>query len=168
MDVKETGDGLRAIKQAIAFFNANHVMVGIPDGGGSSANGMSNVALAFIHSNGSPKHNIPARPFLEPAIEQAAGQIAELMKVAAIQAIEGDTGAAMKKLDDAGTAGENAAKSFFKSGRLAANAEITIHGGWMKNKVSGKTFYVKGKKSAGPLIDTGNLRGSITHVIEKR
>lgn len=166
MDVKETGDGLKGIKEAIAFFNSNRVMVGIPDGGGSHG-GMSNVALAFIHSNGSPKHNIPARPFLEPAIEQTADQIAEHMKAAAIQAIEGNTDAAMKKLDDAGTVGENAVKSFFKSGGLAPNAEITIHGGWMKNKVSGKTFYVKGKNSAGPLIDTGNLRGSITHVIRK-
>lgn len=166
MDVKETGDGLKGIKEAIAFFNSNRVVVGIPDG--SSGNGgMSNVALAFIHSNGSPKHNIPARPFLEPAIEQTADQIAEHLKAAAIQAIEGNTDAAVKELDDAGTAGESAAKSFFKTGGLAANAEITIHGGWMKNKVSGKIFHVKGKNSNGPLIDTGNLRGSITHIIRK-
>lgn len=168
MYVEETGDGLKGIKDAIAFFNSNRVMVGIPDSGGRGDKEMTNAALAFIHSNGSPKHNIPARPFIEPAIEQAADQIAEHMKASAIQAIEGNTDAAMKELDDAGTAGENAAKSFFKTGGLAANAEITIHGGWMKNKVSGKTFYVKGKNSNGPLIDTGNLRGSITHVIRKR
>lgn len=167
MYVKIDGDGLKDIKQAVTFLKSNRVLVGIPAASaGARGEGMTNVDLAFIHSNGSPKHHIPARPFLEPAIAEAADSIAGRMKEAAIKAIEGDTGAAMNELHKAGMYGENAAKSYIGGGNLAPNAAITISGGWMWNKVSHKPFKVKGKGSSAPLIDTGSLRSSITHVIE--
>lgn len=171
MSVKVSGKGLEDIKKSLAFFKSNRCLVGIPQAKGSRKNGeLTNVELAFIHSNGSPKHAIPARPFLEPAIAQPEVQakIAERMKAAAMQAIEGNTDAALAELDKAGFYGENAAKDYFGSGNHAPNAGITVEGGWMKNKVSGKIFHVKGKHSTVPLIDTGSLRSSITHVIEKR
>lgn len=169
MFVKTSGDGLDDIKKAIVFFKGSRVLVGIPQANaGGRGNGLTNVDLAYIHSNGSPKHKIPARPFLEPAIEESKGQIAEHMKAAAIAAVEGDEGGALGELEKAGQLGENAAKDYFGGGGHAPNAPITINGGWMKNKVSGKIFHVKGKGSSTPLIDTGSLRGSITHVIEKR
>ena len=37
------------------------------------------------------------------------------------------------------------------------NAQITIDGGWMRNKKSGKPFKVEGKKSSNPLVDSGDL-----------
>ena len=43
---------------------------------------------------------------------------------------------------------------------------ITVEGGWMWNGIAHKPFKVKGKGSSTPLIDTGSLRSSITHVIE--
>ena len=56
-------------------------------------------------------------------------------------------------------------KSSIRHGNWKPNAPITIEGGWMHNKKSGKMFYVKGKKSSHPLIDTGNMVQSIHSAI---
>lgn len=166
MYVKISGDGLGDLKDAIAFLKNNRVLVGIPAANGGSRGEVTNVELAFIHTNGSPRLRIPARPFLEPAIEQAKDQIEGRMRASAEAAISGDTGAAMDELHKAGMYGENAAKDYFTGGHFAPNAGITVEGGWMRNRISGKPFKVKGKGSSQPLIDTGSLRSSITHVIE--
>lgn len=52
-------------------------------------------------------------------------------------------------------------KRSIRHGNWDPNSPITINGGWMRNKKSGKLFYVKGKKSSHPLIDTGNMVQSI-------
>ena len=166
MYVKISGEGLGDLKEAIAFMKSNRVLVGIPQANASSRGEVTNVDLAFIHTNGSPRLRIPARPFLEPAIEQAKDQIEGRMRASAQAAIEGDTGAAMDELDKAGMYGENAVKEYFTGGHFAPNAGITVEGGWMRNRISGKPFKVKGKGSSQPLIDTGSLRSSVTHVIE--
>lgn len=41
------------------------------------------------------------------------------------------------------------------------NAEITVNGGWMKNKKSGKVFKVDGKGFNDPLIWNGTLEDSV-------
>ena len=46
--------------------------------------------------------------------------------------------------------------------RKPPNAPITIKGGWMRSK-KGKLFYIKGKGSDNPLIDTGFLKMSVVH-----
>ena len=166
MYIRESGDGLKNIKQAIAFMKSNKVYVGIPEKNSDRGGKMTNVQLAYIHSNGSPKMHIPPRPFLEPGVEDAREAIAEEMGEAALAASEGDFGAAMAHLDGAGQEGENGVKLRFGTG--AANAPITVHGGWMMNPVSHKPFHVKGKGSSAPLIDTGALRQSVTHVIESK
>ena len=170
MPVKVTvkGDDLGGkLKQAVAFMKTHKVRVGIPDGGGSHG-GISNVELAFILTNGSPINRNPPRPFLEPGINQPDVQekIVRHMKAAAKAACEGDTSGAMAQLDMAGQAGEDGVKDYMISGSFPSNAPITIEGGWMRNRVSGKPVHVKGKGSSKPLIDTGNLQEAITHIIE--
>lgn len=41
------------------------------------------------------------------------------------------------------------------------NAPITINGGWMKNKKSGKAFYVEGKGFDNPLVWTNTLQDAV-------
>lgn len=144
--------------------------VGIPEKNAGREDGkMNNVQLAYIHSQGSAKMGIPARPFIEPAIEleENREKIARQYKAAFLAALDGDAGGALAALNKAGMEAENAVKTYMGSGALAPNAPITVNGGWMRNKVSGKLFYVKGKGSTAPLIDTGALRSSVTYVIER-
>lgn len=168
MGVSVSGEGLGRIAEGIAFLKSHKVRIGIPDGGGGGSGGLSNVQLAFILTNGSPVNHNPPRPFLEPALAQpkARQQIARHMKAAAKAALEGDTGGAMDQMHMAGQAGEDAVKDYMASGAFAPNSGFTINGGWMRNRVSGKPFHADPKGSSKPLIDTGNLQGSITHVVE--
>ena len=157
----------------IKFLRAQKIMdsmplyVGIPEEKTNRDGMLNNAQLAYLHSNGSAVNNMPARPFLEPAIEQpeVLNKMANQFKEAFISAMDGDQGGAYAHLSKAGMYGANAAKQYIGSENLAPNAPITIEGGWMRNKVSGKPFYVKGKGSSAPLIDTGSLRSSITYVI---
>lgn len=165
MYVKESGDGFKDVLRAMRFLSQSQVLIGIPEGAGAHE-GMSNVALAYLHTMGSPVNKMPARPFLEPGIEEAKDDIAEQMLEAAKDAFAGDIAAAVDRLDMAGIVGENAVKARFGSSSMAPLAPITINGGWMRNKVSGKPVYIKGKGSSAPLIDTGDLRNSITHIVE--
>ena len=59
---------------------------------------------------------------------------------------------------------QNWCKLFFtdEDNNWQPNSPITIYGGWMRNKVSGKPIYIKGKGSDKPLIDTGSLRSSVS------
>ena len=166
MYVKAEGKGLDELKKAISFLKSNRVLIGIPQANSTARGEINNAELAFIHTNGSPVNRIPPRPFLEPGVEEAKDEIAGRMKAAAEAAVKGDTGAAMDELHKAGLYGENAAKSYIGAGHHEPNAGITVNGGWMRNRVSGKPVFVKGKGSSTPLIDTGSLRSSITHVIE--
>ena len=52
------------------------------------------------------------------------------------------------------------------SNEYAANSPFTVSGGWMRNPVTGKPFYAKGKKSARPLIDKGTLVNSVEFEIK--
>lgn len=155
MPIKESGNGMADIKKAIAFFRSNRCLVGIPQERSSRNNDeITNAELAFIHTYGSPVRNIPPRPFIEPAIAQpdVKQKIAEHMRAAALQAIDGNIGAAITEMHKAGQRGENAVKDYIGSSNLTPNSEATI----------------RRKGSNAPLIDTGSLRSSVTHVIEER
>lgn len=104
----------------------------------------------YVHENGSPLWNIPPRPILEPAIENNKEQIAKSMKNVANDALEGKD--IIPALHDAGLKAESIAKDWFTDPRnsWAANSEETV----------------KRKGSERPLIDKGNLRTSIKHVIK--
>ena len=166
ISITVTGDASK-IGEAVKALKSTKVLIGISaERASRPGEGPNNAELMYIHTNGSPRLRIPARPVIEPAVEESMEQITTAMKAAAVAAIEGDMGEFEACMDDAGTYGENAVIQKFGDG-LAPNAPITINGGWMRNRISGKPFKVEGKGSSAPLIDTGSLKGSITHVVEK-
>lgn len=56
-----------------------------------------------------------------------------------------------------------------RRGEFEPNAPITIYGGWMRNKKSGKLFYVRGKgEGKPPLTNTGKLAESVSIRITKK
>lgn len=98
---------------------------------------------------------IPARPFLSRALKSATTRCNKLMQVrmeenADLEQIAKEIGLVL----------QDEIKQQITRGDFVQNAEITIKGGWMRSP-NGKPFYVKGKKSTHPLVDTGNLRQSV-------
>ncbi len=96
---------------------------------------------------------IPPRPVLEPAIEANKKPIANQLKKGYEAALNDNMQEAENCLHKAGMIGENAAKGWFEN---PANK-------WPPN--SPKTIAKKGSDS--PLIDTGEMRKAITHVIRE-
>jgi hypothetical protein len=117
---------------------------------------VTNAELLFIHTKGSPLKHIPARPVIEPAIEndnQNKGIIKRELAASIKADIEGDYATAVKKMKRAAMAGQNAARKWFTdpANHWAPNTPGTI----------------ARKGSSRPLIDTGALRQSIIGIIKE-
>lgn len=108
----------------------------------------------YIMANGSPLWQSPPRPIIEPAIENDKETISELLGKALQCALNGDKQGAMRYLNLAGMEGQTASQEWFTD---PAN-------GWPANADS--TIEMKG--SDRPLIDTGELRKSITFVVREK
>lgn len=176
LTVTKTSSALK-VNETLAKLARKQVLVGIPASNAKrKGEAINNAELMYIHTNGSPMNNIPARPVIEPAIEQPETKklITEQLKDAAEALFDGDEAAMDESLQLAGRLGANAAKRWFTDSR----------NGWPKNKPS--TVRNKLRKLRGtayteamdildsdgdimsidtPLIDSGELRRSITYVV---
>jgi hypothetical protein len=131
-----------------------------------SADDEDGVTIAEIAAwNELGTYNIPPRPFLRQSVDNNRDNIRAMCKEAMSAIVEGKA-TAQKALAMLGALQVGLVQSEIKRGGFEPNARITVEGGWMRNKKSGKAFYVKGKKSAQPLIDTGRMRQSVHYVIE--
>lgn len=152
--VTEGGD-LNSVRKALGRLSKARVYVGIPEKTTSRpGSGVTNAGLMYIHTHGSQALHIPARPVIEPAIEASdnKARITSELGKAATAELEDRPDETMLHLQRAGTMGANAAKRWFRDPR----------NNWPPNAPS--TIAAKG--SDRPLIDTGELRRSITHVEE--
>lgn len=107
----------------------------------------------YIQTHGSPLWHVPPRPVLEPAIEANKDKIARELKKVITAGIKNDKTGVKAGLHRAGLVAENAAKRWFENPM----------NGWPPN--SPVTAAKKG--SSIPLVDTGELRKAITHVIRE-
>jgi len=112
-------------------------------------------------------YNIPARPFLAQSYDKNEN-IIEAMCVEQVKAIARGEKDADKAIRAIAAMQVGLIQHEIVNGGFVPNAPITIKGGWMRNKKSGKAFKVKGKKSSTPLIDTGQMRQSVHYVIKPR
>ena len=115
---------------------------------------VTNAQLLFIHTNGSPIRHIPKRPVIEPAIQAHKEEITEELRAACIASLDLialKPAEATRHLERAGTLGMNAARGWFLDPR----------NGWSPNAPA----TILRKKSERPLIDTGQLRRSITYLV---
>jgi hypothetical protein len=149
------GSSQKQLVDSLKRLGKSDVLVGWPeDGQARRGGGPTNAMLAHLHTNGSPLQNIPARPILEPAINYPPNKAlisAELGKAAAA-AVEGNPQLAKQQLNRAGLVAVNAVKRWFTepANHWAPNAPATI----------------ARKGSDKPLIDTGQLRASVTFIVE--
>jgi hypothetical protein len=164
--------GRKAIEREVRLSRKLVALVGIPGDAQSPQDAEGNPAsinmasLAYIMEKGSPVNNIPARPFMEQTRQKSMKEVMGLM--ARLQkAISNGSLTAMAAIKRLGAAYEEEMKAIFTTGTFAPNSPITINGGWMRNRVSGKAFKVKGKGSSRPLVDTTRLRQSIIFKVAK-
>lgn len=180
--VKKT-DRWNDIKGKLEEMQRQQVLVGIPQAKSSRKDeGPNNAELAYVHSNGSPLQNIPARPFLQPSILENKDRIAAQQAKVIKDALAGNAALMTTDIQKLGLLGQSVAKGWFTDPRnhwpplspytVAARLEKQYKSKkkraaameeWFQSvQIEGGTSTVK------PLIDSGQLRNAITYVVREK
>ncbi|MCX5495374.1 hypothetical protein OSH11_11700 [Kaistia dalseonensis] len=163
MTIKITVDRVDDLMKAIKSLTQDRVLVGVPADKGERQPGdedegpINNAALAYIHDNGAPEANIPARQFMIPGIENAKDAIASRLKAGAKNALLGKVDAADIALNRAGLIAQNSIRSKIDDGPFTPLAPATL-----ANRRR------RGRSGEKPLIDTAQMQRSITYVVRKK
>lgn len=128
-------------------------------------NGASIIDVALWNNYGT--YNSPARDFMTPSGKKAKERWNKIAPDLYNEVVNGKLDA-VEALENAGQIGATEIKKAIVDLKTPANAPITVKGGWMHNKKSGKLFKVEGKKSNNPLVDTGAMANAATYVVRKK
>ena len=162
-------------------FNQYALYVGIPQETSDRNGEITNAELAFIHTNGvykknldsvkdyldsltpaaraqmmetgSPLYRIPPRPFIQPSLNKHSDQITRSLERAAKRNLKEGKSGLTDELAKLGLRCQNWIRRWFTD----------PENGWPPNAPG----TIKAKGSSKPLINTGELRKSITYVIRK-
>lgn len=158
MSVKVVIDRYATVMKGVRALTSQEVLVGIPfTTAGRTDTPVNNAELGYIHETGSPAANIPPRPFLVPGVESAQDQFVPHLRAAGWAALGGNTATVERDFERAGTVAASAVKRKITEGPHALLAPKTL----AKRRAKGRTGEM-------PLIDTGQLRRAVTHVVRKK
>lgn len=152
--------------------------------------GITNAALGYIHDNGSPEVNIPARPFMVPAMEEAQGELTAAMGGALKQAMRGDSVKMEQAMIAAGLRAKLAIQNKINEGippplsertlkararrgkrssiALAAQIELDRRAAMEKHGEDPFFDLATALTTAKPLIDTAQMRNAVNFVIRSK
>ncbi len=151
-------DTAQSILDALKTLANKDVLVGIPESKDERDDGdIGNAAIGYINENGSPAQNIPPRPHLKPGVKSVEQDFMPHLKAAAQKALDGNAQGAVTSLDRAGTVAANGVKRYVTITGFTPLADATI-----ANRLR------RGRTGNKPLIDTGEYRRSITHVVRDK
>lgn len=174
-NVQATGNGLLDILQAVTELSKVDVLVGIPHGEArTDGDGLTNAQIGYLQETGSPAMNIPARAFLVPGVEEVQDIIAEKLTWAVDAAFAGNHKRMMFYLESAGTKAMNSVRAYFVNGEFAPLSLATIRARARRGRKGAKKYLKQiklGPVESGlvrPLIDTGQMRKSVTYIIMKK
>jgi len=152
-------DNVAKMAEGIEVLASKRTMVGVPADKASRKDGpINNAALAYIHNNGAPEVNLPARPFMEPGIESVAKEIRDGIGKAGEFALDGRPDAVERQYHRVGTVARDAIKAKITDGPFAPLKPSTIAARKRKRKS-------RNNEDMKPLIDTAAMRNSINYVV---
>lgn len=162
-EVVEGIDKWQKLQEQLKYMVETEVLVGISDATTireeEETKEVTNAELLFIHTNGSPVNNIPPRPVIEPAIKEDRERLSSMMKKAAQLVFDGNKEEALSQLKRVGMRGQNVSRAWF----------VNPKNGWPPNsEMVAARKRAKGADNPRPLIDTGELRKSITYFIKTK
>jgi phage gpG-like protein len=153
-------DNLDALVKSVEALTKKEVLIGIPQSNAARANpGPSNALLGYWHEFGAPGANIPARPFLFPAIRKSQERIVKILFTAAQKIGKGEaiTPDVDKAMNSVGLIASTEAKKIITAGIPPPLKAATLAARRRKKFTGTK-----------PLIVTGSLLRSITYVVRVR
>ena len=158
MSVRITKDRVDALLKAVRDLTAQEVLVGVPSStAGREDTPITNAEIGYLMETGSPAQNIPERPFLVPGVEDGKARFIPHLKAAGISALDGKPEMVNRDLERAGFVAASSVKTKITEGPFTPLSPKTL----AKRRAKGRT-------RESPLIDTGQLRDSITHVVRKK
>lgn len=175
-------DRLRELKAQINELASKDVLVGFPEDTSKREDdptAITNAVLAYVHDNGAPEQNIPARPFMYPGMNAAADAIGNVLVKAARNLLkpgrrDDETD---RYLTQAGIVAVTSIKKTITAGIPPPLADATLrdrlrrHKGRQGEKLELTSRALGNAPSteyAKPLIDTGQLYRAVTFVIRAR
>lgn len=181
-------DDVARVFGAITELVGKQVLIGIPEnttGREDDETGpINNATLGYIHEFGSPAANIPARPFLIPGVEKARDDVLVPLQKAAELTMAADPKGADQALQVAGLIGQASARNEISTGAFVPLSPATIRArrysrdtqSMRKSESKYLELVASGMSPAEaqtatgikPLINTGQLRNSLTFVVRKR
>jgi hypothetical protein len=187
IDVRKTIDNVGRIISNVNALTRSDLLVGVPaEKTGRKDGGINNATLAYVHEHGSPLHNIPARPFLVPGVKRIQKQAIAMMRQGAKDALTGNLSSVDQVLNKVGILARNAvvaeitdpAPPFvpLKPATIRARLRKTQAGRRKLKQIKKRGVTVTqwaaetdaaGSANIHPLIDSGQLRASITYVIRR-
>lgn len=153
--IKIKKDIYNQFKSALLDFANIDLLIGVPQEKSQREGNnepITNAELMFIHSKGSPIRNIPPRPTIEPTIDKNNSKIAQKYSEAIKKILLFRKNEGRQDLEKLGLWLVNKVRAMFGSDELTPLRPATI----------------KAKGSDRPLIDTGQLRKSVTYVIRRK
>jgi len=180
-----TSDKMAALIRSISALAKKDVLVGIPDSAPEREDTpMTNAQIGYVMETGSPAHNVPARPFLVPGVQDVQAECAERLKDGATAALDGNETGATRALTAAGMIAEQSVKKKIGSNIPPALSPETIRNRRRSRQTQSmrksEKDYLKAiadgvdpaqaQTAAGiiPLVNTGSLRNSVTHVVRDK
>jgi hypothetical protein len=176
-------DRLPELDRDLAALVAQEVLVGFPEdttGRKDEDNsGITNAALGYIHNNGQPDKNIPARPFMEPGIAEAQDALASTLGSVAKRFLrDGNKASIDQGFHRLGLKAQYAMRRKINEGIPPPLSDATLRqraGRKGKGRKGAKlelelraAGWTPSTDFAKPLIDTGQLRNAINYVVRPR
>ncbi len=179
-----TVDNTRLLAIALEELTKTQVLVGVPADTTARDDGsaITNAALMYIHENGAPEINLPARPVVYPTVKAEQPAITKHLEAAGRAALAG--GDALPIFKRLGLYMQNALRAKITDGPFVPLSPRTVAGRFRKrgagkrrqgeedylDAIAGGASAAEAQAAAGikPLIDTGALRRSLTYVIRRK
>lgn len=171
---------MRSITQELT---ALEVLVGFPEDttarkdNPAASQAITNAQLGYVHDNGAPERNLPARPFMRPGIARAEDKIVAVLVQAAnaITTPGRAPGIAEKAMHRVGAIARDSIKNTIADGiapplansTLREKARRGVPGAQQEldNRAQGMP---PGIDLVKPLQDTGQLRNAVSYAIRPR
>jgi hypothetical protein len=178
-------DNVGKVFKDIEKLVGQRVLIGIPEAKAPRGDEeINNATIGYIQEFGSPKANIPARPFLIPGVRKAEKSALAQLRKAADATLAGDPQKADQYLNGAGIIAANEVRAMINSNIPPPLSPSTIAGRAAQRKTksmrkSEKEYFRlldtgmspgAAQNTAGivSLVNTGALRSSVTYVLKKK
>ena len=152
-------DNVPMLKKELMALLRYDLVIGFPEekDKGRYDTDATNAEIAYFNDRGSPAKNIPARPFVLPALQKAQSRMLAQYRLAATEALNGKPEKVVQRQNAARIIGQEAIQMYMTTTNFPPLAPSTI-----------KARRARGFLGTRPLIETGQLRAAVGYALRPK